>query len=167
MEKLFKFRYQLHHFLVCANRKLFFTVSFELLLCSVDKLYQLSRSVFHDPVKLMCLPCLCVSCAFGKYGMKVRRYNWHSAGSLSWPFPVLNVYFSNKTYGSNFIKQHSETVMVWNYQNADWSLRKNIVSFIIILAHFQSLFQVWESSFIEKLHSLAWYGTLALIVTLK
>jgi len=20
--------------------------------------------------------------------MKVRRYNWHSAGSLGWPFPV-------------------------------------------------------------------------------
>jgi len=23
------------------------------------------------------------------YGTKVRRYNWHSAGSLGWPFPVL------------------------------------------------------------------------------
>jgi len=22
-------------------------------------------------------------------GMKVRRYNWHSAGSLGWPFPML------------------------------------------------------------------------------
>ena len=43
------------------------------------------------------------------------------------------VYFSN-IYGSNFIKQHSETVIVWNYQNADCSLRKKfIVSFIIIL----------------------------------
>jgi len=29
------------------------------------------------------------------------------------------------------MKQHSETVMVSNYQNADCSLRKNIVSFII------------------------------------
>ena len=29
------------------------------------------------------------------------------------------IYFSNKIYGSNFIKQHSETVMVLNYQNAD------------------------------------------------
>jgi len=32
------------------------------------------------------------------------------------------IYCSNKTYQSNFIKQHSETVMVWNYQNADCSL---------------------------------------------
>ena len=43
------------------------------------------------------------------------------------------IYFSNKIYGSNFIKQHSETVIVWNYQNANCGLRKNvIVSFIII-----------------------------------
>ena len=33
-------------------------------------------------------------------------------------------YFSNKIHGSNFIKQHTETVTVWNYQNADCSLRK-------------------------------------------
>ena len=39
--------------------------------------------------------------------------------------------FSNKIYGSNFIKQHSENVVVSNYKNADWSLRKKIiVSFI-------------------------------------
>jgi len=36
------------------------------------------------------------------------------------------VCFSNEIYGSNFIKQHSETVMVWNYQNADCSLRKKL-----------------------------------------
>ena len=34
------------------------------------------------------------------------------------------LYFSNKIYGSNFIKQHLETVMLWNYQNADSNLRK-------------------------------------------
>ena len=44
------------------------------------------------------------------------------------------IYFSNKIYGNNFIKQHSETVMVWNYQNADCSLRKKIiVSFFFII----------------------------------
>ena len=56
-------------------------------------------------------------------------------------FPGLAIYndkillfFSNKICGSNFIKQHSETVIVRNYQNADCSLRKKfIVSFIIIL----------------------------------
>ena len=41
----------------------------------------------------------------------MRRYNWHSAGYPGWPFPVLKCkhFFSNKTHGSNFIKQHSET----------------------------------------------------------
>jgi len=29
--------------------------------------------------------------------------------------------FSNKIYGGNFIKQHSETVIVRNQQNADCS----------------------------------------------
>ena len=53
--------------------------------------------------------------------MKVCRYNRHSAGSLGWPFPVLKYkhIFLNKIYGSHFIKQHSETVMVWNYRNVD------------------------------------------------
>jgi len=42
------------------------------------------------------------------------RYNWHSAGSLGWPVPMLKYYyiFSNKIYGRNFIKEQSETVMV-------------------------------------------------------
>ena len=43
---------------------------------------------------------------------------------VPWVGHFLNIYFSNKLYGSNFIKQHSETVMVWNYQNSDCSLRK-------------------------------------------
>ena len=42
----------------------------------------------------------------------------------------ISVYFSNKTYVSNFIKQHSETVTVWNYQNADCSLRKKLLCVI-------------------------------------
>ena len=43
------------------------------------------------------------------------------------------IYFSNKIYGSNFIKQHSETVMVWNLQSADcsFSLKKFCVISII------------------------------------
>ena len=45
----------------------------------------------------------------------------------------INIFFANKIYGSNFVEQHSETVMVWNYQNADCSLRKkNLLSFVII-----------------------------------
>ena len=37
---------------------------------------------------------------------------------------------SHKIYGNNFIKQHSETVMVRNYQNADCSLKKINFRFI-------------------------------------
>ena len=45
----------------------------------------------------------------------------------------IQIYFSNKIYESNFIKQHWETVMVWNYPNADCSLQnKFIVLFITI-----------------------------------
>ena len=38
---------------------------------------------------------------------KVCRYKWHSAGSLGWPFPMLEYeyIFSNKIHGSNFIKR--------------------------------------------------------------
>ena len=45
----------------------------------------------------------------------------------------IQLYFSNNIYGSNFIKQHSETVMVCgSFQNADCSLKNTfIVSFII------------------------------------
>ena len=62
---------------------------------------------------------------------------WHSAGSLGWPFPILKYeyFFSNKICGSNFVKHHSETVMFWNYQNVDCSLRKKFfvsLSLIII-----------------------------------
>jgi len=53
-------------------------------------------------------------------------------------FPVLAisnakilVYFSNKIYENNLIKQRSETVVVCNYQN-DSLRKKYIVSFIII-----------------------------------
>jgi len=72
----------------------------------------------------------------------VCRYDWHSAGSLGWPYPMLRYnFFSNKIHVSNcvrnFIKQHSETVMVWNYQYADCSLKnKFVVLFIIIFGTF-------------------------------
>ena len=36
----------------------------------------------------------------------------------------IKMYFSNKIYDSIFIKQHSETVMVRNCQNADCSFEK-------------------------------------------
>jgi len=47
-------------------------------------------------------------------------------------FPGLAASNAEIIYGSNFIKQHSETVMVWNYQNADCSLRKKFIVLFII-----------------------------------
>ena len=38
---------------------------------------------------------------------------------------ILIYIFSNKIHGSNFITQHSETVMIRNYQNADCILKIN------------------------------------------
>jgi len=35
------------------------------------------------------------------------------------PLGPMGVYVYDKIYGNNFIKQHSETVMVRNYQNGD------------------------------------------------
>jgi len=60
------------------------------------------------------------------------RYNLHSAGSLFYFQWEILIYLWDKIYRSNFIKQHSDTVMDWNYQNADCSLRKKLLSFIMI-----------------------------------
>jgi len=49
---------------------------------------------------------------------------------------------SRSIYGNNFIKQHSETVMDWNSQNANCSWRKNVVSFIIIYGTLS--FSMWN-----------------------
>ena len=55
------------------------------------------------------------------------------AGVLAISNARMLIYYSNKIHGSNFVKQHSETVMVRNYQNVDCTFRKKIiVSFIII-----------------------------------
>ena len=60
------------------------------------------------------------------YRERVCRYNWHTAGSLRWPFPMLEYecVFRIKYTEAILSKQRSETVMVWSYQNADCSLRK-------------------------------------------
>ena len=80
---------------------------------------------------------------------------WHSTDSLGWPFPMLKYYiFWNKIYGSNFIKQHSETVMVWNYQNTDCSFKnKFILLFIVIFCtlSFPVQFMCCERSFMRLL----------------
>ena len=78
------------------------------------------------------------------HGLRGRIRNKSAPIQLSQcRFPLLAIsngkilvrFFSkNKIYGSSFIKQHSKTDMVWNYQNTDCSLRekKIAVSFIII-----------------------------------
>jgi len=55
------------------------------------------------------------------------------AGVLAISNARMLIYYSNKIHVSNFVKRHSETVVVRNYQNVDCSLReKIIVAFIII-----------------------------------
>jgi len=44
---------------------------------------------------------------------------------------MLTYFWNKKIYVSNFIKQYSETAMVWNYQNADSSLRQKYCVIII------------------------------------
>ena len=67
----------------------------------------------------------------------LHRASWHCKfAKLGLPFPMLiykYILFANKIYENNFVKQHSKTVMVWNYQNTDYNFKnKFIVLFIII-----------------------------------
>jgi len=76
---------------------------------------------------------------FQLIGKESVRCNWHSAGSLGWPFLMLKYkYTLKKIKSSDFIKQHSETVMVWNYQNADCSFRKKF--YYVIYCNFRHTF---------------------------
>jgi len=79
---------------------------------------------------------------FFAYGTNVRRYNWHGAGSLSWPFPMLILLyiFFKWTIRSNLIERHWEAVVVWNYRNADCSLNLLCYLHYIILLHYIMLF---------------------------
>ena len=47
------------------------------------------------------------------YATKVCRYNWRSAGSLGWPFPVLiyKYIFRTRYTEDFFFKQHTETAI--------------------------------------------------------
>ena len=47
-------------------------------------------------------------------------------------------------YGSNFIKEHSETVMVCNYQNADCNLRQK--NYCVIYYDFQHTFVPYSTN---------------------
>jgi len=62
---------------------------------------------------------------------RVCQYNWHSAGSLGWPFPMLKYkyIFQIKNMEAIFFTQHSETV--W------FEINKMLIAFkkIILLCH--------------------------------
>jgi len=46
--------------------------------------------IYHSTISLSLSLSLSVSLIQpGMHGTDVRRYNWHSAGSLGWPFPAL------------------------------------------------------------------------------
>jgi len=62
------------------------------------------------------------------------------------------IYFSNKIYESNFIKQHSESIVVLNYQTAFCILSKEIYCVICFIfrhtfvhSSFSKISMVWSS----------------------
>jgi len=50
--------------------------------------------------------------AAGK-GTKVRRYNWHSAGSLGWPFSVLKYKYIFQIKYTEAILSNSSRELLW------------------------------------------------------
>ena len=73
-------------------------------------------------------------------GTKVCQFNWHIP-ALAISNAKMLIYFSNEICDNKFIKQHQETAMVLNYQNADCSLRKKILlcHLLQLSAQFRSL----------------------------
>ena len=72
----------------------------------------------------------------------LRPYNWHSAGSLGWRFPVLKYEHILQTKYTEAILsnvQHSETVTFWNYRN-DWLQLKNKFIYCVICYNFRHTF---------------------------
>ena len=76
-------------------------------------------------------------------GTKVCRYNWHSAGSFGWPFPMLKLKYKY-TFQMKYTKailSNSTRKLLW-FESAKMPIavkNKFTVSFIIILAHLCSL----------------------------
>ena len=71
-------------------------------------------------------------------GTSRHREQQFADGTGTAPFPLAGHFqckavniFSSKIHWSNFIKQHSETAMVWNNRNADCSLRKNLLRHLL------------------------------------
>jgi len=70
--------------------------------------------------------------------------------------------FLNKIYGNNFIKQHSETVMVLNYQNADCSFKNK---FVVLFIYYNFRHTFVHYSFVHYFRSLHFaFSALTLLV---
>ena len=74
----------------------------------------------------------------------------------------ISIYFLNKIYGNNFIKQHSETVMVLNYQNADCSFKNK---FVVLFIYYNFRHTFVHYSFVHYFRSLHFaFSALTLLI---
>jgi len=77
--------------------------------------------------------------------MKVCRYNWHSAGSLGWPFPVLKYkyIFLNHKYTEAILSNSTRKLLWFEITKKLIAVLKNkfVVSFVIIFGTFLFLWQ--------------------------
>ena len=100
-------------------------------------------------------------CIYGYWGLKKGEWLCISCDDLSLfhhgSKPTFHtsflLYLSNKIYGSNYIKQHSETVTVWNYQNADCSLRNTFYC-----VNYSNFWRTFDPYAFSALHWRCWLG---------
>jgi len=90
----------------------------------------MQSSTSHSTPVRRCLLCLSLSRHIGNESVPIqlaqcwfRRLAIFILSTMKHNAKIL-MCFSNKIYGSNFIKQHSDTVMIWHQQNADCSFTK-------------------------------------------
>ena len=81
------------------------------------------------------------------------------AGLVTWLIfcDKIFIYVANKIYGSKFIKQHAETVMVWNYhQNVDCSGKKKKKNCVIYYNFWHTFVPYSLQCFDAVLPSVLW-----------
>jgi len=65
-------------------------------------------------------------CARAVWRTKVRRYNWHSARSLGWPFPVLKYKYIFQIKYTEAILSNSTRKLLW------FEISKMLIKFIVL-----------------------------------
>jgi len=81
-----------------------------------------------------CPAWLSTTLAYRLQGKKVCRYNWHSAGSLSWPFPTLN-------YKYIFQIKYTETILSNSTRKQPWlEITKTLIAVLKIYYNFWHTF---------------------------